>query len=184
QQERERLRGAADQVPAPGVLVDQRGRWAGGGVGRGRGRGERRGEAILRPRLAVGDAVEETGQGLAAVEREGDGRRGALARALPARREQRQRGDEAAAPPGLPGRVRAAAIAHREEAGLLHPARDGALLVPRERRRERQLVDQRGSSRHVLAQREQPLVQRGNVAALEDVNARHELRARVRARKL
>src|SRR5262249_14864493 len=144
-EKRQRLGGATHQVPAPRVLV----------AGRSR---QRRREPVLRPDLAVGDAVKEPRRRLT-VEGEPDGRRRALVRRRAALRQRRQRRQQAAAPTGLPGRIRAVAIADREEPRLVDPAGDGALLVARERRRERELVDERRLPRQVLAQREQALEQ-------------------------
>ena len=70
------------------------------------------------------------------------------------------------------------AIARREVAGLLDPAAVHARLVGGEQRGERPLVNQRGRPGQLLAQRVQPFEQRGNVGAVEHVDARPELSPR------
>ena len=106
-----------------------------------------------------------------ALERERDRVFGARARLAAAGEQQRQRRHQAAAPPGLPARIRRVASADREVSRLFDPARVDTRLVRRERRRKWQLVHQPQRSGHVLAQREQTLEQRGHVSAVERVQA-------------
>ncbi len=158
---------ATDQVPA----------WVGVGrraprPGVGRRRRQRRREAVVVPGLAVGDAVKEARGGLSPLDDEVDRLPRARARALVAGGEERQRLTEAAAPAGLPDRVRAVAGADREEALLGDEAGVDPRLVRRERRRERQRVRARGRAGERLAHREQPLGEIGDLRAVEGEEAR------------